>query len=257
MGGTTTDIAVLEEGQPWKNPAGAMVGGWQTSIQAADLRTIGIGGDSHIRVEGGHALRIGPRRAIPLCRLGVEWPEIVQELENAAHFGAGELDAPPTDFMTLARPPDGLTSESEDAVIRALRGGPVAIPRLYRAHTVPTERLEALGILRRAGLTPTDILWSENSGIGGNGLAARAGAQLVARQLNISVEELTHRVLEQVVDAIAKEILDKLVTAKTDHSLFPAPRAWAFLLSNLRPEATADLYAMCKCIGLSLPSARL
>ncbi len=242
MGGTTTDIAVLEDGQPWKNPAGAMVGGWQTSIQAADLRTIGIGGDSHIRVEGDHTLCIGPRRAIPLCRLGVDWPEIVKELENAAHVGAGELDAPPTDFMTLARPPDDLTSESEDVVVRALCGGPIPIARLDRAHTVPTQRLEALGILRRAGLTPTDILWSETSGIGGNGLAARAGARLVARQLNISVEELARRMMEQVVDAVAKEILDKLVTAKTGHSLFPAPRAWAFLLEqSLEPEATADL----------------
>jgi len=48
--------------------------------------------------------------------------------------------------------------------------------------------------------------------------------------------------MEQVVDAVAKEILDKLVTAKTGHSLFPAPRAWAFLLEqSLDPEATADL----------------
>ncbi len=204
MGGTTTDIAILEDGQPWNNPAGALVGGWQTSVQAADLRTIGIGGDSHIRVEGGHTLCIGPRRAIPLCRLGVEWPEIMRELESAAHVGAGELDAPP-----------------------------------FGNHTVPTERLEALGILRRAGLTPTDILWSEASGIGGNGSAARAGARLVARQLNISVEELTRQVLEQVVNTVATEILDKLVTAKTGYSLFPAPRAWAFLLEQSLGHETA------------------
>jgi len=91
---------------------------------------------SHSRGKGPYAAH-RPRRAIPLCRLGVDWPEIVKELENAAHVGAGELDAPPTDFMTLARPPDDLTSESEDVVVRALCGGPIAIARLDRAHTVP------------------------------------------------------------------------------------------------------------------------
>ncbi len=243
MGGTTTDIAILQDGQPWNNPAGATVGGWQTSVQAADLRTIGMGGDSHIRVEERNTLRIGPRRAIPLCRLGVEWPEIVRELESAAHAGAGELDTQPADFLTLARPPEGLTSESEDAMMRALRRGPMTIHGLNRtlgSHAVSPERLEALGVLRRAGLTPTDILWSESSQIGGNGMAARAGAQVVARQLNISVDELARQVLEQVVDTVAKEILDKLVADKTGHSLFPAPRAWAFLLEQSlghEPEA--------------------
>jgi len=235
MGGTTTDIAILQDGQPWNNPAGATVGGWQTSVQAADLRTIGMGGDSHIRVEERNTLRIGPRRAIPLCRLGVEWPEIVRELESAAHAGAGELDTQPADFLTLARPPAGLTSESEDAMMRALRHGPMTIHGLNRTlgnRTVSPERLEALGVLRRAGLTPTDILWSESGRIGGNGRAARAGAQVVARQLNISVDELARQVLEQVVDTVAKEILDKLVADKTGHSLFPAPRAWTFLLEQ-------------------------
>jgi N-methylhydantoinase A/oxoprolinase/acetone carboxylase beta subunit len=243
MGGTTTDIAVLEEGQPWTNPAGATVGGWQTSVEAADLRTIGIGGDSHIWVERGRTLRVGPRRAIPLCQLGAEavstseWPDIVRELESAVHAGADELGPQPTDFLTIVRPAKGLSlSESEEAILRALRHGPLSIPRLYRTldrHYIPSERLEELGVLRRAGLTPTDLLWSESKEIGGNSAAARAGARVVARQLSISVEELTRQVVVQVVDKVAKEILDKLVHDETGHSLFPTPRAWTFLLDRV------------------------
>jgi len=240
MGGTTTDIAILQDGRPWNNPAGATVSGWQTCVQAADLRTIGIGGDSHIRVEGGHTLRVGPRRAIPLCRLGDEWPEIVRELESA-----GELDTRPTDFITLSRSPDGLTSESEEAILHALRRGPMSVARLGRAlgnHVVSAERLEASGVLRRAGLTPTDILWSESSGIGGNGAAARAGAQALARQLGVSTDELSRRALDQVVDTVAQEILDKLVSDQIGHSLFPAPKAWSFLLEqSLGHENTTAL----------------
>jgi N-methylhydantoinase A/oxoprolinase/acetone carboxylase beta subunit len=236
MGGTTTDIAVLKDGQPWTNPAGATVGGWQTSVQAADLRTIGIGGDSHVRVERGRTLRVGPRRAIPLCWLGAEWPEIVRELEGAVYAGAGEESAQPTDFLTIARPAGGLPlTESEESILRALRCGPLSISRLGHRlgrHYIPCKRLEEAGVLRRASLTPTDVLWSESSDIGGNGAAARAGTQVVARQLEISVAELTRRVLGQVVDKVAKEVLDKVVSDETGHSLFPTPRAWEFLLAR-------------------------
>lgn len=38
--------------------------------------------------------------------------------------------------------------------------------------------------------------------------------------------------LEQVVDTVAREILDKLVADQTGHSLFPAPPAWNFLLEQ-------------------------
>jgi len=237
MGGTTTDIAILEDGRPWNNPAGATVGGWQTCVQAADLRTVGMGGDSHIRVDKGHTLRIGPCRAIPLCRLGAEWPPVVRELERAAYAGLDEVGIQPTDFATLACSPDGWNLGAAEArVIDVLRQGPAPLFQLYRTlggHLVPFERLERMGLVRRAGLTPTDILWSELAGIGGDGDAARAGAEVVARQLDIAVEKLAEQVLEQVVNAVSREILDKLVSDRTGHGLFPAPQAWDFLLERL------------------------
>jgi N-methylhydantoinase A/oxoprolinase/acetone carboxylase beta subunit len=164
---------------------------------------------------------------------------VERELQAATHAAAGESDNQLADLLTLAGAPDGLTSESERAIVHALSQGPMTVPRLCRMlgnQTTSTERLEALGILRRAGLTPTDILWSESSGVGGSGAAARAGAQVVARQLGVSVQELARQVLEQVVDSVAQEVLDKLVADRTGHSLFPAPRAWAFVLEqSLRP----------------------
>jgi N-methylhydantoinase A/oxoprolinase/acetone carboxylase beta subunit len=244
MGGTTTDIAVLKDGQPWTNPAGATVGGWQTSVQAADLRTIGIGGDSHIRVEH-HALKVGPRRAIPLCRLGEGCPEIVQELEAAFYAGAGERGVQPTDFMTLARPAGTIPlSSAEEALLEALHDGPLSITRLQgvlNRYIIPSERLEALGVLRRAGLTPTDLVlaasdWAEvpgSLGMTGNTAAARAGAQVVARQLDLTPGELIGRALQQVVDRVAQEVLDKLVNDETGHSLFPASPGWAFVLEQI------------------------
>ena len=41
MGGTTTDIAILENGIPFINQEGASVGGWLTRVQAAQIYTYG------------------------------------------------------------------------------------------------------------------------------------------------------------------------------------------------------------------------
>jgi N-methylhydantoinase A/oxoprolinase/acetone carboxylase beta subunit len=244
MGGTTTDIAVLEGGQPWTNPEGATVGGWQTSVRAADLRTIGCGGDSHIRVEHGR-LRVGPRRAIPLCRLGAEWPDVVPELQAGVYAGAGEDAIQPTDFLTRVRSPEGIDlTLAEAAILEALERGPLSMARLGRRlglHRIATERLEAIGVLRRAGLTPTDLLLASPRnrvsdsllpGLSGNRAAARAGAQVVAGQLDLAPDELIDRALKLVVDRVAQEILDKLVSGEAGHSLFPAPKGWAFLLER-------------------------
>jgi N-methylhydantoinase A/oxoprolinase/acetone carboxylase beta subunit len=71
VGGTTTDIAALRDGQPRLNPEGARVGGWRTMVEAVDVHTTGLGGDSQVRLDGNGRLRIGPRRVVPLCLLAI------------------------------------------------------------------------------------------------------------------------------------------------------------------------------------------
>ena len=68
MGGTTTDTAVLEHGTVCLSDSGAVVGPWRTHIPSAELHTCGIGGDSAITFDG--ELRVGPKRALPVCRGG-------------------------------------------------------------------------------------------------------------------------------------------------------------------------------------------
>ena len=76
IGGTTTDIALLQNGAPRLKADGALVGGWQTMVEAADIRTCGLGGDSEVRPVGrgtGGGLVLGPRRAVPLSLLATQW----------------------------------------------------------------------------------------------------------------------------------------------------------------------------------------
>ncbi|MGB6116785.1 MAG: hydantoinase/oxoprolinase family protein, partial [Mesorhizobium sp.] len=51
IGGTTTDVAVLDKGRPRLDPEGATVGGFRTMVEAVAMRTFGLGGDSEISLE--------------------------------------------------------------------------------------------------------------------------------------------------------------------------------------------------------------
>ena len=65
MGGTTTDIAIVSGGRPVISAEGALVGGWRTMVEAVDVRTSGLGGDSEVGFDRGSRLRSA--RARP-CR---------------------------------------------------------------------------------------------------------------------------------------------------------------------------------------------
>ncbi len=80
IGGTTTDVAILENGRPKLDPDGAMVGGHRTMVEAVAMRTYGLGGDSEVRIDlAGLVARIelGPRRVLPLSLIGHRFPDIV------------------------------------------------------------------------------------------------------------------------------------------------------------------------------------
>ena len=61
IGGTTTDLAILIEQVPVLEPLGIRCGTLKTLIRSLKTESIGIGGDSRVRVVGGQ-LKIGPER---------------------------------------------------------------------------------------------------------------------------------------------------------------------------------------------------
>jgi N-methylhydantoinase A/oxoprolinase/acetone carboxylase beta subunit len=80
IGGTTTDVAVLDKGRPKLDAEGAVVGGYRTMVEAVAMRTFGLGGDSEVRIDDrGLAARIdlGPRRFLPLSLASTLHPESI------------------------------------------------------------------------------------------------------------------------------------------------------------------------------------
>ena len=61
IGGTTTDIALFADGVPLLEPQGITIEDHKTSVRGLLTHSIGVGGDSHVRVENG-VLKLGPER---------------------------------------------------------------------------------------------------------------------------------------------------------------------------------------------------
>lgn len=74
IGGTTTDISLFADGVPLMEPYGIKIGGHQTLVRALTSRSIGIGGDSLVRLTPDNQLQIGPVRMGPAMAFGGEHP---------------------------------------------------------------------------------------------------------------------------------------------------------------------------------------
>lgn len=81
IGGTTTDIGILQGGRPRVAEEGAEVGGWRTMVKAIDVTTIGLGGDSEVHLLMDGSMQIGPQRIVPVSLIGERYPEVLSMLE--------------------------------------------------------------------------------------------------------------------------------------------------------------------------------
>ena len=62
VGGTTTDMSVVLDGIPLFSPSGIRLGPFQTLIRSLLTHSVGIGGDSEVRIDKEKTIRIGPFR---------------------------------------------------------------------------------------------------------------------------------------------------------------------------------------------------
>ena len=193
IGGTTTDIAILEDGLPRLSPSGASIGGWSTMVEAADIRTGGLGGDSEVRLidrgmRGG--VLLGPRRVVPLAAVAADHPGIVPWLEGQAKNPVPSgLDARFVLPLFEGDPPNWLTRSEAGMARQSREAGitPLADIAQTRLAIGAVDRLVARGLLAVAAFTPTDaILVLERFEGGGRGQldrnASLLGAELMARQ---------------------------------------------------------------------------
>ncbi len=151
MGGTSTDISVIEAGDPQVSGE-HYEGGWKIAVPMIDLHTLGAGGGSIARVDDGGTLHVGPRSAGadpgPACYgRGGDQPTVTD-----ANLVLGYLD--PGNFLGGRNP---LFPDQSERAVRASVAEPLGLSTVDAARgildVVTTAMAEGIRLLtvRRGG----------------------------------------------------------------------------------------------------------
>jgi N-methylhydantoinase A/oxoprolinase/acetone carboxylase beta subunit len=222
MGGTTTDVAIVTDGRPSVRAEGAVVGGWRTMVEAIDVHTCGLGGDSEVYFDRDHRLTVGPRKVAPLSLAAQQYPGLLTDLRQLA--GASRLPAFAPQYAL--RNPGREAGLGLDRLEQRVWDALAAVPRRLADVARTAQGVEALrrlvdrGLATLAGFTPSDALhvlgrqqdWSIE--------AARLGAIILAsEERNASgrseadtPEALSERTYQHVVRAATRVALESVLS---------------------------------------------
>lgn len=203
VGGTTTDIAMVENGLPVLANDGCIIDSWTTHMPSVDMYTGGIGGDSLVVFEKDQTLTIGPTRVVPLAMSS-------DTSDPALWIGPGKESR--CISLEPAVPPD---TRTKDPILKWLgETEPATIPVLIRKtklSTIPLNRkLEQLSrkqLIREIGFTPTDALHALDLANFGNKARSLRGAEILSQAAGMTMKTFCRAVIEQTEDQIINLII--------------------------------------------------
>lgn len=102
IGGTTTDMAILINRAPLLDPLGIAIGDYKTLIRSLKTHSIGLGGDSAVRVKDGN-LTIGPDRLGPAMAHEGPVPTPTDALLIMGKLISGDREKSVEGFTPIAR----------------------------------------------------------------------------------------------------------------------------------------------------------
>lgn len=221
IGGTTTDVAIVKNGWPELNEAGSVIGGFRTMVNAIDMQTIGLGGDSAIEIDHRGRIHLQANRVVPLALLGHRWPSVIKDLKHSLSQGMGLGAA----TMFLLRP-DGFDrhplpadiSDADRQFLNIITNEPVRWSQLVNrvSDRNRVTRLVDRGLLQIGGFTPSDAAhvldrqsqWSREAAELVCLMIGRSHGKVSYNDANIDIECRT----------FAQEVFDAMV-AKSTHLL--------------------------------------
>lgn len=267
IGGTTTDIAVVDGGQVQVREEGTAVGPYRTAVRAAHVRSVGLGGDSYLGLDAESRLTVGPTRVVPLSYLAHVEPAVARDLQGLAYRVRQRPTPDHVEYWFLQREPHRpVAGERARQALALLRERPFALPellqRLELMHQLQFDgrSLVEQGIIGRAALTPTDLLHVRGDFVPWNREVAGIAAELVARLSGQSVPAL----IEHALTIIAERIVAETVAFLSGQTLKRVPEyldaddlgAWLFeeSLYGRHPYLRSRISLKLPIIGIGAPA---
>lgn len=268
IGGTTTDIALVDSGQVRIREEGTTVGRYNTAVRAAHIHSIGLGGDSRIHFDLEDQLIIGPSRVKPLATLAAEHPGVVKSLSRLSRGRQNAFNPQEIEYWYLLREPSRSISDPRARrVLALLAQGPQPVPLLLEKLDLfhPLQfggtALIREEIIGRSSLTPTDLLHITGEFSPWNREAARMAAELMAGYSRKSLEDFIEAVMQKMARTIARETVSYLTGQTLEEPPFYVQPddlgMWLFEenFTGKDPYLGCDLNLKIPLIGIGAPAS--
>lgn len=195
IGGTTTDVAIVRDSIPQKSIDGINIGSWRTYVKGIYVDTFGFGGDSAIRYDKNHNLKIDSKRVIPISETALRYPYILDKLNQ--YLCEDKIHTHPiNEFYCLQKDikERSLYTTDELVLYDKLKEGPIIYSEAAAlvgrdVYRINFDRLEEEGIVIRSGFTPTDIMCINGEYDAYSSEAAKTTAVYMARCFGFTSSE--------------------------------------------------------------------
>ncbi len=267
IGGTTTDIALIRDAQVAIHEQGATVNDYKTAVRAANIFTIGLGGDSRIALSPDGGLRLGPERVVPLAYLARQHPDIQASFKTLAR----QMWSPMTPdwleyWFLLHEPRDARLCKTsrETALIEFLRDGPKPVSNILKHFDVLHVTQLGAGtlvqreIIGKAALTPTDLLHVDGRFASWDAQASKLALEVFCRTQALDRDTLCRKVWAHMTETIARAIIIFLSGKAFGPRSLPDNDMGRWFLSNsiypTHPQLETSFRLRIPVIGIGAPA---
>jgi len=267
VGGTTTDLALIQSGEVTISEQGASVAGYKTSVQAANLLSIGLGGDSHITLDRQKEIVIGPERVVPLSFLAHQYPHVVGRLKALTQKTWPAHSPIWLEHWFLLREPTDkhiIKSDREKKLVKVLADGPQPIPELLKKldllhiNQLNAEELLRQEIIGKAGLTPTDLLHIDGRYTPWDTQASKFGLTCFSNFLDWDASGLSDFIWSQITQLITQAVVEFLSNRKVPGGSYTKDDfgAWFFhnSINAVHPHLDTQISLKHPIIGIGAPA---
>lgn len=222
VGGTTTDFALIQDGKVTISEKGATAAGYQTAVKAADLLSIGLGGDSYITTDRKNEIVIGPERVVPLAYLSHQYPNVKQRLQALTKRSWPAPSPAELEYWFLQREIEDESgfSNREMDLIHLLESGPKPVKKLLEKMDVLDQSQLSIQdlwreeIIGKSGFTPTDILHIEGLHTPWDMEASQASLTVFCNYLSMEEEAFLKFIWDEIARKIASAVVHFLTEKK-------------------------------------------
>jgi len=245
VGGTTTDLALVLDGKVTIGEKGASVSGYQTAVKAANLLSIGLGGDSHITLSRTNDMVIGPERVVPLAYLSQQHSNVRDRLQALSKRTWPAPSPRELEYWFLQRDLENTAdfTARENEVLEILHSGPKPATEVIKKlglldqSQINISSLWREEMIGKAGFTPTDLLHVDGRHTPWDSDASQAALTVFSNYLSWEAESLSSflwsRMTEMIVKAVVHFLTEKDIPDAEDGTQELA--TW-FLKNSLQPS---------------------